>query len=183
MRIETGRPVIAEARIRPLRPSDFTPVIAVIDEWWGGRPMARMLPRLFFDHFTDTSFAADRDGALAGFLVGFVSPSQPGDAYIHFVGVHPGERGHGLGRRLYGTFFDAVRAPGLQARAGGNLAGEHRLGRLPSPDGVPARAGRRPGGRRPGSHRVRRPRAGPCALRQGPAVLTGRAGWISGLAS
>ena len=35
---ETGRPVIAEARIRPLRSSDFTPVIAVIDEWWGGRP-------------------------------------------------------------------------------------------------------------------------------------------------
>jgi hypothetical protein len=27
-------------------------VIAVIDEWWGGRPMAGMLPRLFFDHFT-----------------------------------------------------------------------------------------------------------------------------------
>ena len=40
-----------EARIRPLRPSDHAPVIAVIDEWWGGRPMAQMLPRLFFDHF------------------------------------------------------------------------------------------------------------------------------------
>ena len=36
----------AEARIRPLRPSDHAPVIAVIDEWWGGRPMAQMLPRL-----------------------------------------------------------------------------------------------------------------------------------------
>ena len=79
---EESRPVTAEARIRPLRSSDFAPVIAVIDEWWGGRPMARMLPRLFFDHFTNTSFAADRDGALAGFLVGFVSQSQPGDAYI-----------------------------------------------------------------------------------------------------
>ena len=41
----------AEARIRPLRPSDHAPLIAVIDEWWGGRPMAQMLPRLFFDHF------------------------------------------------------------------------------------------------------------------------------------
>ena len=47
---ETGRPVIAEARIRPLLPSDFAPVSAVVDEWWGGRSMARMLPRLFFDH-------------------------------------------------------------------------------------------------------------------------------------
>jgi predicted GNAT superfamily acetyltransferase len=109
---EESRPVTTEARIRPLRPSDFAPVIAVIDEWWAGRTMAPMLPRLFFDHFTDTSFAADRDGALAGFLVGFVSQSQPGTAYIHFVGVDPGERGHGVGRRLYGTFFDAVRARG-----------------------------------------------------------------------
>src|SRR5207248_8550949 len=107
---EPGQPVTAEARIRPLRPSDHAPVIAVIDEWWGGRPMARMLPRLFFDHFTDTSFAADRDDGLAGFLVGFVSPAQPGEAYIHFVGVDPGERSQGLGRRLYSTFFDAVRA-------------------------------------------------------------------------
>jgi predicted GNAT superfamily acetyltransferase len=107
-----GQPVTAEARIRPLRPSDHAPVIAAVDEWWGGRPMAPMLPRLFFDHFTDTSFAADRDGALTGFLVGFVSQSRPTGAYIHFVGVHPGERGHGLGRRLYGTLFDAVRARG-----------------------------------------------------------------------
>jgi hypothetical protein len=66
---EESSPGTAEARIRQLRASDFAPVIAVIDEWWGGRPMARMLPRLFFDHFTDTSFAADRDGTLAGFLV------------------------------------------------------------------------------------------------------------------
>jgi hypothetical protein len=71
--------VSAEATIRHLRPSDHAPVIAVIDEWWGGRVMARMLPRLFFDHFTDTSFAADRDDTLAGFLVGFVSQSRPGD--------------------------------------------------------------------------------------------------------
>jgi ribosomal protein S18 acetylase RimI-like enzyme len=113
---EDSRPVTTEARIRPLRPSDFAPVLAVVDEWWGGRDMTGMLPRLFFDHFAGTSFAADRggarDGALAGFLVGFVSQSQPGEAYIHFVGVHPAERGHGLGRRLHGTFFDAARARG-----------------------------------------------------------------------
>jgi cytochrome P450 len=48
--------VTAEARIRPLRPSDHAPVIAVIDEWWGGRPMAQMLPRLFFG--IDTTWSA-----------------------------------------------------------------------------------------------------------------------------
>ena len=98
--------------IRPLRPSDYRPVVSVIDDWWGGRHMADMLPRLFFEHFTDTSFAAERDGELVGFLVGLRSQSRPGEAYIHFVGIHPAERGRGLGRRLYERFFAAVRAQG-----------------------------------------------------------------------
>jgi len=101
-----------EIALRPLRPSDHAAVIAVIDDWWGGRRMADMLPRLFFEHFTDTSFAAERAGELAGFLVGFLSQSRPAEAYVHFVGVHPGGRGLGLGRRLYEAFFDAVSARG-----------------------------------------------------------------------
>src|SRR5215472_3988288 len=98
--------------IRAIRPSDYRPVITVIDDWWGGRHMADKLPRLFFEHFTDTCFAAERGGELLGFLVGFTSQSRPGEAYIHFIGVHPGERGRGLGRRLYEHFFAAVRARG-----------------------------------------------------------------------
>ncbi len=107
---EGTRSVIVE--IRQVRPSDYRPVISVIDQWWNGRHMADMLPRLFFEHFTDTSFAAERDGDLAGFLIGFISQSRPGEAYIHFVGVHPGERGHGLGRQLYEHFFAVVQARG-----------------------------------------------------------------------
>src|SRR5215472_12531745 len=101
-----------EIAMRKLRPSDHATVITVIDDWWGGRRMADMLPRLFFEHFTDTCFAAERDGELAGFLVGFLSQSRPAEAYIHFVGVHPGVRGAGLGRRLYQEFFGVVRAQG-----------------------------------------------------------------------
>ena len=100
--------------IRRIRPSDYPPVISVINDWWNGRPMADKLPRLFFEHFTDTCFAAEREGELAGFLVGFISQSRPGEAYIHFVGVRPSERGRGLGRRLYEHFFAAVRARGCQ---------------------------------------------------------------------
>jgi len=102
------------AEIRPIRPQDYQPVMSVIDDWWSGRHMADKLPRLFFEHFTDTSFAAERHGELAGFLVGFISQSRPGEAYIHFVGVHPGERGRGLGRRLYEHFFAAVGARGCE---------------------------------------------------------------------
>jgi GNAT superfamily N-acetyltransferase len=141
------------ARIRPIRSSDYLTVISVIDAWWGGRHMADMLPRLFFEHFTDTSFAAEHDGELAGFLVGFRSQSRPGEAYIHFVGVHPGERGHGLGRRLYERFFEAARAGGCdRVRAvtspvnRGSVAFHQRMGfdiepGAAGPDGIAVAAG------------------------------------------
>ena len=99
-------------QIRQIRLSDYQSVISVVDIWWNGRHVAGMLPRLFFEHFADTSFAAERDGELVGFLVGFLSQSRPGEAYIHFVGVHPAERGRGLGRQLYQHFFDAARTRG-----------------------------------------------------------------------
>ena len=57
-------------QVRQLSTADYPLVISVIDQWWGGRQMADKLPRLFFEHFTDTSFAAERDGRLAGFLTG-----------------------------------------------------------------------------------------------------------------
>ena len=38
-------------------------------QWWGGRPMAAMLPRLFFVHFRPTSFVLEQDGRLVAFLV------------------------------------------------------------------------------------------------------------------
>ncbi len=99
--------------IRHVQPSDYGRVIQHVNEWWGGREMAPMLPRLFFIHFEGTSFVADReDGTLAGFLIGFLSQTDAETAYVHFIGVAPGERGSGLGRELYERFFDAARAQG-----------------------------------------------------------------------
>ena len=96
--------------IREAEPDDYGRVIAVIDAWWGGRAMAAMLPKLFFVHFRDTSFVAEReDGSLAGFLCGFRSQSFDDEAYVHFVGVDPEQRGSGLVRELYERFFEAVR--------------------------------------------------------------------------
>ena len=90
--------------LRTATPGDFDPIIAVVDDWWG-RPIRRALPRVFLDHFHATSTIAEADGALAGFLIGFLSPSQPDAAYIHFVGVDPALRGRGLARVLYERFF------------------------------------------------------------------------------
>ncbi|KOT54138.1 MULTISPECIES: GNAT family N-acetyltransferase [Streptomyces] len=92
-------------------PEDFDTVVSVVDDWWG-RPASRDLTRVFVNHFHDTSLIAERDGELAGFVIGFLSPSRPDEAYIHFTGVNPAWRRTGLGRFLYERFFAMARANG-----------------------------------------------------------------------
>ena len=99
--------------VRHAKPSDYGRVIGRVNVWWGGREMAPILPRLFFLHFEGTSFVADDDeGELAGFVCGFLSQTDPNEAYIHFVGVSPARRGEGIGRTLYERFFTEARAQG-----------------------------------------------------------------------
>ena len=98
--------------LRTARPADYDAIIAVVDDWWG-RPVHRALPRLFLDHFHDTSFIAERfSGELAGFLVGFRSPAQRDCAYIQFVGVAPEDRKSGLATLLYQAFFEMAAKDG-----------------------------------------------------------------------
>ncbi len=94
---------------RSIEPSDYDRVIGRVDAWWGGRPMQAMLPRLFFEHFRDTSLVVEDDGEIVGFLVAFLAQSEPEEAYIHVVGVDPAHRRAGLGRAMYERFFDLAR--------------------------------------------------------------------------
>jgi ribosomal protein S18 acetylase RimI-like enzyme len=113
-----------DIRLRTATAADYDQIIAVVDDWWG-RPIGPALPRVFLDHFHATSTIAEsaagesataenKGGELAGFLIGFLSPSQPDAAYIHFVGVHPSLRGNGLARILYERFFALARANARQ---------------------------------------------------------------------
>jgi len=97
-------------RFRHAEPADHGRVAAVVDEWWGGRHMSPLLPRLFFEHFHDTSFVVEEDGELIAFLVGFLSQTHRDEAYIHFVGVRPDRRGQGIARALYERFFASARS-------------------------------------------------------------------------
>ncbi|USG68317.1 GNAT family N-acetyltransferase [Brevibacillus ruminantium] len=100
--------------IRHVRESDYVPVISVINDWWGGRQMADMLPKLFFQHFQDTSLVMEKEGELLGFLIGLVSQTDPNQAYIHFVGVHPAYRKDGIAKQLYELFFEKVKRKGCR---------------------------------------------------------------------
>lgn len=103
---------LTDIQIRNAEPTDYQRVISVLNEWWGGRHMADMLPKLFFVHFHETTFVTEHGGELVGFVAGFVSQTFKSEAYIHFVGVHPEFRQKGLGRALYERFFEAAKECG-----------------------------------------------------------------------
>lgn len=94
--------------------ADYDAVVRVVDDWWGGdRHMDVLLPRLWFQHFTGTSWLAEDDGRLVGFLVGFQSPDRPAEAYVHMVASHPNQRTRGIARALYERFFAEMRERGV----------------------------------------------------------------------
>jgi len=101
-----------DIRIRHIEESDYDAIISVLNEWWGGRHMATMLPRLFFKHFRETGFFAEVDDKNVGFLIGLFSSTFNSEAYIHFAGVHPAHRKGGIGRCLYHHFFEVSRKHG-----------------------------------------------------------------------
>ena len=48
-----------EIRLRRPVEADHARLVGQIDEWWGGRKMHPLLPRLWFQHFTGTSWVAE----------------------------------------------------------------------------------------------------------------------------
>ncbi|MEV5535595.1 GNAT family N-acetyltransferase [Saccharopolyspora shandongensis] len=106
-------------RLRNAEEHDHRRIVAAIESWWtdsrspaAARELSLLVPRLFLQHFSGTSFVAERDGRMTGFLIGFLSADRAADAYIHFVGVDPALRRSGLARALYAKFFDAASRAG-----------------------------------------------------------------------
>ena len=94
-----------DLNIRNSKPSDHPRIINVLKDWWDGRDLTWMLPKLFLIHFTNTSFVVEKRDELIAFLIGFLSPAKSKEGYIHFVGVHPDFREIGIGEHLYNRFF------------------------------------------------------------------------------
>jgi len=99
----------APVRIIFRRPTedDHARIVDVVDDWWDGRRMHALLPRLWFQHFRGTSWIAEtEDGRLAGFVVAFVSQDDPTRGYVHMIAANPNHRRAGIGRALYLRVFE-----------------------------------------------------------------------------
>ncbi len=93
-----------DMNFRHSEPSDHPKIIGVMKDWWNGRDLSHMVPRLFLVHFCDTSFIVEKDKELIAFLIGFLSSNRKSEGYVHFAGVHPDYRGKRIGEYLYNHF-------------------------------------------------------------------------------
>jgi ribosomal protein S18 acetylase RimI-like enzyme len=98
----------ADLTWRGAEPTDAAAVAKAIDDWWPGKHMVHAVCPQLFEHFGDTCVVAEREGALVGFLVGFVSQRMPGTGYVHYAGVRPDCRGLGIGQEMYRRFTEAA---------------------------------------------------------------------------
>ena len=104
-----------EVRYRRPVEADHPGLVSQMNEWWGGTRLQQLFPRLWLQHFAGTSWLAeDGDGRPVGFLVGFVSPDRPDEAYVHLIGTSPNHRRAGIGRELYRHFCDDATARGAR---------------------------------------------------------------------
>ncbi len=100
--------------LRQVTIADLATILGEIGEFWEDPGMEFLHQALYVHEFGETSVLAVRDdGAILGYLLGFVNPD--GTGYIHAVAVRRSARGLGLARRLYARFGELVRARGASA--------------------------------------------------------------------
>jgi L-amino acid N-acyltransferase YncA len=102
-----------ELRIELMTLADLADVLADHAHFWGDRDLRFLHETVFVREFSDTCLVArGPDKRIAGYLLGFTTPSRIG--YIHAVAVRDTARGTGCGRAMYGRFADTAARQGAQ---------------------------------------------------------------------
>ncbi|MCQ6559404.1 GNAT family N-acetyltransferase [Paenibacillus mendelii] len=99
-------------KIRNMEGSDCGGILAVASAWWGNTYSSDMFSKWYITHFRETCLLAEEGGRMIGFVMGFMSQTNPDETYIRIVMVDPAYRGKGVGRALYEAF--AERAVALE---------------------------------------------------------------------
>ncbi|MBL8683237.1 MAG: GNAT family N-acetyltransferase [Myxococcales bacterium] len=97
--------------IRGITKADFDAIVSAMDAWWGGPSALKPEPFLFYE-LGHHALVAEDDGAMTGFLLGFVTDRDPRVAYVHLVGIDPERRRRGVAKALYEEFARRAREQG-----------------------------------------------------------------------
>ncbi|BAW31102.1 MAG TPA: GNAT family N-acetyltransferase [Methanothermobacter sp.] len=95
--------------IRNVKEEDFIKIAKLAKKC---HPMAierNSIYHLFTKFFSNTSFIAEENQRIIGFLLGFVSQDNPKEAYIHLLCVHPRSRRNGIASKLLEKFINKVK--------------------------------------------------------------------------
>ena len=104
-----------ELAFRRATEADHAVLEPLLRDWFGGSAAAGTVSRLWFRHFSSTSWVAEAErGRIAGFVVGFVSPDHPAEAVVVGAAVNPNVRRSGIGRALFDRFESTVRDLGAR---------------------------------------------------------------------
>jgi [ribosomal protein S18]-alanine N-acetyltransferase len=98
----------ARCRIRAASTADLD-AVARIERASFADPWSR---RAFQVHLHDLFLVADRDGTVAGYVIGRVTGAE---GEILNIAVDPSRRTNGLGRALLDASLDALRAAGVES--------------------------------------------------------------------
>ncbi len=94
--------------IRNAGASDYQSILKATEDWCIEAKDVGLIHPVFVHQFQDTAFVAEEGGQMIGFLLGFVSQSQPEAGYVHMVASDPDCRQQGVASALYGAFAARV---------------------------------------------------------------------------
>lgn len=98
--------------IRQAESEDHASVAAVVDAWWGRKPMRQMLPRLFFVHFRETSLLPRSEASSSASSAAFSPKATPRRRMCISSGSTRLTEAKDWPRALYERFFEAARGHG-----------------------------------------------------------------------
>jgi ribosomal protein S18 acetylase RimI-like enzyme len=108
--------IMKDIKIRTVKGDDFLKIAELAEKCSPMLTERNSIYHMFTKFFRNTSFIVeDHDGGkIMGFLLGFISQTDPNNAYIHFFCVKPGFKKEGIATRLLQNFFEVLRNNGCR---------------------------------------------------------------------
>lgn len=104
-----------DLKIRNTLEEDFVEIADLAENCSPMETERNSIYHIFTKFFKSTSFVAELPSEeIGGFLLGFISPENPEEAYIHLLCVDPKMRGKHIGKKLVEKFIDEVALKGCK---------------------------------------------------------------------
>ena len=101
--------------IRNTLEEDFIKIAEVAEECHPMETERNSIYHIFTRYFKGTCFVAELSSkTIGGFILGFISPENPEESYIHLLCVDPKMRGRNIGQKLVNTFMESVASKGCK---------------------------------------------------------------------